>query len=381
MAEKARGRARLSRRGIVGIVAALALAAIGLTTVTVSTAAAPPTNSVAPAVTGAAQQGQTLTTTTGTWALGTGGTGPITYEYAWQRCNPDVTGCADIGGATSATYTLGSADVGNVIRSRVTATDISATGGTSAPQASAATSTVTAATSLAPANTTPPTITGTPANGQTLSAVDGQWTGATPITFSYVWQLCDATGAGCLPITGATAKTYLLTSSTVGKTLRVQVTAANANGTRVSTSVPTAVVSSTPTTLVKLANGVTSIDASEVALPARLILSKFRVQQTQPLHTRAPFRVTFTVTDTRGYVVRNALVYLIGLPYNRIQTVPELKTGQDGTATFTLTPTSLQPLKVGARLVIFGRARVEGDSLLAGASTRRLVEVVFGAPR
>ena len=161
----------------------------------------------------------------------------------------------------------------------------------------------------------------------------------------------------------------------------MQVTAANANGTRVSTSVPTAVVSSTPTTLVKLANGVTSIDASEVTLPARLILSKFRVQQTQPLHTRAPFRVTFTVTDTRGYVVRNALVYLIGLPYNRIQTVPELKTGQDGTATFTLTPTSLQPLKVGARLVIFGRARVEGDSLLAGASTRRLVEVVFGAPR
>ena len=49
--------------------------------------------------------------------------------------------------------------------------------------------------------------------------------------------------------------------------------------------------------------------------------------------------------------------------------------------TFTLTPTKLQPLKVGARLVLFARARVEGDSLLAGASTRRLVEVVFGDPR
>jgi hypothetical protein len=374
MAEKARGRARLSRRGIAGIVAALALAAIGLTTVATSVAAPDPVNTVAPSVTGAVQQGQQLTSSTGTW---TSGNPPISYTYQWQRCNPDVTGCANIGGATVATYTLGSADVGNVVRSVVTATDMTG----AASQASAATSTVTAATSLAPANTTPPTITGTPANGQTLSAVDGQWTGATPITFSYVWQLCDATGAGCLPITGATAKTYLLTSSAVGKTLRVQVTAANANGTRASTSVPTAVVSSTPTTLVKLANGVTSIDASEVTLPARLILSKFRVQQSQPLHTRAPFRVTFTVTDTRGYVVRNALVYLIGLPYNRIQTAPEQKTGQDGTATFTLTPTSLQPLKVGARLVIFGRARVEGDSLLAGASTRRLVEVVFGAPR
>ena len=374
MAEKARGRARLSRRGIAGIVAALALAAIGLTTVASSVAAPDPVNTVAPSVTGAAQQGQQLTSSTGTW---TSGNPPIQYTYQWQRCNPDVTGCANISGATSATYTLGSADVSSVVRSVVTATDTTG----AASQASAATSTVTAATSLAPANTTPPTITGTPANGQTLSAVDGQWTGATPITFSYLWQLCDSTGAGCLPITGATAKTYLLTSSAVGKTLRVQVTAANSNGTRASTSVPTAVVSSTPTTLVKLANGVTSIDASEVALPARLILSKFRVQQSQPLHTRAPFRVTFTVTDTRGYVVRNALVYLIGLPYNRIQTVPEQKTGQDGTATFTLTPTSLQPLKVGARLVIFGRARVEGDSLLAGASTRRLVEVVFGAPR
>ena len=375
MAEKARGRARLSRRGLAGIVATLVLAAIGLTTVATSVAAPDPVNTVAPSVTGAAQQGQTLTTTNGTWT--DANVNAIVYTYHWQRCNPDVTGCANIGGATSATYTLGSADVGSVVRSVVTATGTTG----AADQPSAASPTVTAAASLAPANTVPATITGTPANGQTLSAVDGQWTGATPITFSYVWQLCDATGAGCLPITGATAKTYPLTSSTVGKTLRVQVTAANANGTRVSTSVPTAVVSSTPTTLVKLANGVTSIDASEVTLPARLILSKFRVQQTQPLHTRAPFRVTFTVTDTRGYVVRNALVYLIGLPYNRIQTVPELKTGQDGTATFTLTPTSLQPLKVGARLVIFGRARVEGDSLLAGASTRRLVEVVFGAPR
>ncbi len=158
-------------------------------------------------------------------------------------------------------------------------------------------------------------------------------------------------------------------------------TASNASGAASSTSVPTAVIGAAgPATLIKLPNGLTSIDASEVKLPNRLILSKFRVQQTQPLHSRAPFRVTFTVTDTRGYVVRNSLVYLIGLPYNRILNATEARTGQDGTASFELTPTKLQPLKEGARLVIFARARVEGDSLLAGASTRRLVEVVFGAP-
>jgi hypothetical protein len=136
-----------------------------------------------------------------------------------------------------------------------------------------------------------------------------------------------------------------------------------------------------PVSLVKLPNGLTSVDAADVKLPYRLILSRFKVQQTQPLHSRAPFRASFTVTDTRGYLVRNALVYVIGLPYNRILNATEQRTAQDGTVTFTLTPTRLQPLKSGARLVIFARARVEGDSLLAGASTRRLVEVVFGAPQ
>jgi hypothetical protein len=168
----------------------------------------------------------------------------------------------------------------------------------------------------------------------------------------------------------------------VGKTVRLQVTASNASGAVAGTSVPTAVIGTAgPVTLVKLSNGLTSVDASEVKLPYRLILSKFRVQQTQPLRSRAPFRVSFTVTDTRGYVVRNSLVYVIGLPYNRILSATEQRTAQDGTVSFQLTPTKLQPLKIGARLVIFARARVEGDSLLAGASTRRLVEVVFGAPQ
>lgn len=374
MPTKSHGKLRVTRRRIGGFVGALALLAVSLTAVATSGAATGPVNTTAPSVTGAAQQGQTLTTNPGVWQ-----TPPTGYIYSWQRCNPDVTGCADIGGAVTATYTLGAADVGSVVRSGVVARDGT---GDSPVSHSDTTATVTAAASLAPANTTPPTVTGTPTSGQTLTAVDGQWTGATPITFSYVWQVCDATGAGCLPITGATAKTYIVTADTVGKTLRVQVTAANANGARNSTSVPTALVAASgPASLIKLPNGLTSVDAADVKLPARLILSKFKVQQTQPLHTRAPFQVSFTVTDTRGYVVRNSLVYLIGLPYNRIQDATEQRTGQDGTVTFTLTPTKLQPLKVGARLVLFARARVEGDSLLAGASTRRLVEVVFGAPR
>ena len=109
----------MTRRRIGGFVGALALLAVGLTAVATSGAATGPVNTTAPSVTGAAQQGQTLTTNTGTWQT----TPTRATIYSWQRCNPDVTGCADIGGAVTATYTLGAADVGSVIRSGVVAKD------------------------------------------------------------------------------------------------------------------------------------------------------------------------------------------------------------------------------------------------------------------
>jgi hypothetical protein len=376
MSDPTHRKTRFTRRRIGGFAGALAVLAICLTAVSTSGAATPPVNTTAPSVTGTAQEGKTLSTTTGVWTSAN----PISYTFQWQRCNPNGTACANIGGATSQTYTVGSADVSNVIVATVAAKDTVTMDADTAP--SAATGTVTAAPNLAPVNTASATIAGTPASGQTLTAGNGTWTGATPLTYGYAWLLCDATGAACQPIGGATASTYGLTTASVGKTLRVQVTATNTSGTASNTSVPSAVIGPAgPVSLIKLPNGLTSVDATDVKLPYRLILSKFKVQQTQPLHSRAPFRVSFTVTDTRGYVVRNALVYVLGLPYNRILNATEQRTEQDGTVTFQLTPTRLQPLKVGARLVLFARARVEGDSLLAGASTRRLVEVVFGAPQ
>jgi hypothetical protein len=91
-----------------------------------------PTNTVAPAVTGTAAVGQVLTASTGTWT----GT-PTSYTYQWSR-----NGTA-ISGATSSSYTVGSADTGDTITVAVTATN--ATG--SATATSAATATVTAAAS------------------------------------------------------------------------------------------------------------------------------------------------------------------------------------------------------------------------------------------
>ena len=79
-------------------------------------APSPPTNTALPTITGTTQQGQTLSTTTGTW----NGTTPITYTYQWQRC---TTTCTNITGATSSTYTLTTSDVGDTIDVIVTATN------------------------------------------------------------------------------------------------------------------------------------------------------------------------------------------------------------------------------------------------------------------
>jgi hypothetical protein len=49
----------------------------------------------------------------------------------------------------------------------------------------------TAATQAVPGNQQPPTITGTPQVGATLTAREGTWTG-NPTTFTYSWRRCDA---------------------------------------------------------------------------------------------------------------------------------------------------------------------------------------------
>ena len=217
-------------------------------------------------------------------------------------------------------------------------------------------------------NTALPVISGTTALGQTLSTSVGSWSGATPFQYSYQWARSNSKG-GYDPIPQATQQTYKLTADDVGHQLYMQVKAQNSYGPAWATSKPTATVTSTAA-----APGVVSV--STIALPNRLVISKVSFT---PLivRSRAAFQARFIVTDSQGHPVQGALVYAIGLPYGWVHNTPEQATGADGSTTLTIVPTANLPVGSKHALVMFVRARKPGDSLLAGVSTRRLVQVLL----
>src|SRR5205085_433742 len=97
--------------------------------------------------------------------------------------------------------------------------------------ASAATSAATAAVIIAPpASKTPPTISGTPQQGQTLTEAHGEWENS-PASYTYQWLQCDSSGANCKAITGATNQSYIAAGGDIGHTLRVREAASNGGGT------------------------------------------------------------------------------------------------------------------------------------------------------
>jgi hypothetical protein len=100
-----------------------------------------------------------------------------------------------------------------------------------------------ARTATAPRNTSAPTVTGTDREGNTLTAHNGGWANS-PTSFAYQWQRCAPDGSGCTDITGATKQTYALASADVDHTIRVGVTATNADGSSSASSAVTKLVSS-----------------------------------------------------------------------------------------------------------------------------------------
>jgi len=80
-----------------------------------------------------------------------------------------------------------------------------------------------------PVAASPPSISGTATDGQTLTEIHGSWSNG-PAGYSYQWQRCNSSGTSCQGIAGASAQTYKLTAADVGHTVRVQETASNVSG-------------------------------------------------------------------------------------------------------------------------------------------------------
>jgi hypothetical protein len=228
-----------------------------------------------------------------------------------------------------------------------------------------------------PTNTAPPAISGTPEVGQTLTASPGTWNGTTTPRFTYQWQRCDAQGNTCASIAGATTQTYTVQSADAAATLRVAVAATDSSGSNSATSSQTGVVSQPGAQgAIKLQNGQTSIPASSVSLPARLIIDGVKFAPNR-ITSRSTFVGRFHVSDTRGNVVRDALVKVTGLPYAWARAGVEVRTDQTGWASIAIAPTRTMPIGQRNALVMFVRARVDGQALLAGSSTRRLVQTLI----
>lgn len=223
-----------------------------------------------------------------------------------------------------------------------------------------------AATAAVPKNTKAPAISGTAVVGSTLVATRGTWSGS-PTTFHFTWSRCDATGAACLAIGGATAKIYTVTSGDVGHTLRVTVTARNASGSASATSAATAVV---PSSGCPTATG--TIPVTALAPPERLQVASASLAPTLTRSTNTiRIRVVIQACDTRP--VQGATVFATPIPYNQFAAT-QGTTGADGSVILTEGRRSGFPAARHQRLLaVFVRASKPGDPALGGVSSRRVV--------
>jgi streptogramin lyase len=95
----------------------------------------------------------------------------------------------------------------------------------------------------APTNTALPAISLTTVfPGVPMSTTTGSWNWFSSPSFTYQWRRCNAAGAECVNIAGATKSTYTPVEADVAKTLVSQVTATNAEGSTSAYSKPTEAV-------------------------------------------------------------------------------------------------------------------------------------------
>ncbi|MDA0181890.1 S8 family serine peptidase [Solirubrobacter phytolaccae] len=185
----------------------------------------PPVNTSAPTLSGTTRRTFELTATTGGWDGSSND-----YAYEWQREDAGGNTWSPIPGATLNTYRLTQDDEGVRVRVLVKVTNPDGTA------SEASDPTELPVSPFPPANTSAPTISGTPQRGKTLSATRGAWTGPDNM-YSYQWQR--DFGEGYVDIAGAVGAAYTLVAADVDALVRVVVTASNPDGTIVEASAAT----------------------------------------------------------------------------------------------------------------------------------------------
>jgi uncharacterized protein YukE len=357
---------RIPRIGL-ALAGVAALAALLMASSATGRSQAQPSNSQEPFISSkvAVVIGAKLTGNRGSW----NGDEPITYSYQWLRCNKDAINCKAINGAHETTYTIVKADAGHTLRFQVSAKNAQG----NATAQSNATGEV-PSNPNAPAVITSPTISGSPVVGQRLTASNGTWQGTAPISYSYVWQTCNAAVTGCSG-TGKTDQTYTVAASDVGKRIRVRVTAKNSAGNSTALSDTTDVVASGGG-----GGGGNAVNVKDVGPAGERLTVDRVVFNPNPVTTRnVPIRVTITVKDTKGRLVQGALVFFRSTPIVT-STPTDAPTGSDGTVSYSVQPRSDFPIKNGFSVQFFVKAYRQGDPTLSGISGTRLVQVATHKP-
>ena len=128
----------------------------------------------------------------------------------------------------------------------------------------------------APANGEAPTISGTPAAGDALSAEAGSWTGSRPLTYAFQWQRCNGEGVECVNVEGANGETYGLTNADAAHTIRLLETAKNRGGEASVTSAATAPVGASatePPATTTSSSTTTTTTTTQTAAPAPRVVA------------------------------------------------------------------------------------------------------------
>jgi hypothetical protein len=111
-----------------------------------------------------------------------------------------------------------------------------------------------------------------------------------------------------------------------------------------------------------------------LAPPARLTIDGQSLAPSPVGRSTQTLTARFHVSACSGRAVQGGLVYVTAVPYNQFSIPPEATTGADGWAQLSMNRLSGYPATPRQQLmVMFVRARKQGENALGGISTRRLV--------